>query len=404
MKVQSVYLISENSFLLQRLDKLFDTKNWKVNYIGGKKSNFRKHDSFIPIDTSFNGSFIEALLLKEELLESLNGLVILGSDGEMRQIADSDAKPWIKEKLLPFKNTLGYSILDSKIGLLNVTAQLGVKTPKQIVAHNMIQVSNLVSNSQNSLLIKGNSGGGGAFIVEIDSTSRFPNSKLDHISYPLVVQEKIYGHQIAVEAFYSDGELTGYIYNKDILDMSLFGPSYIRTSSQPESMDFIESLLLMGKGLGVHGMVNCTFILETETQKHYLVEFDARPNIWHHLASIHQINTNQLFEVSLGHGLAVPLAQIQVFSIDRFTQHALMASQAKVWCNLIRTITNGSSYSIEVASQEPKRKIGYAIRKFSRFFLLVLLVKGFRTLPIRWQAVFKRRGITLRMSTRIMGQ
>lgn len=402
--MRNVYLISENSFLLERIDRLFNNNNWKVVYIGGKKSNFRNHENFIPINGYFRTSFIEALLLEEDLLESIDGLVIFGSDAEMRQIAESDAEPWIKEKLLPFKSTLGYSILDSKVGLLNVTNQLGVRTPKQVVAHDISEVFNSFSKFQNSVLIKGDFGGGGAFIVETDPFVQYSKLKLNHILFPLVVQEKIYGHQIAVEAFYKEGELTGYIYNKKISDMSLFGPSFIRTTSPPENMDFLQTLHLMGKELGVHGLVNCTFMLETATQQHLLVEFDARPNIWHHLAPIHQMSTNQLFEVSPNHAVAVPCAEIEVVSIGRFIQHALMASRVEVWWSFFRTITNRSSYAIEVSSQEPMRKIVSAVRKFSRIFLLVVLVKVFRALPLGWQAAFKKRGITLRLSTRILGQ
>ena len=56
--------------------------------MGGAHSVFKKQENFRKIPSRANHSFIQSLLLEKDLIQSLNGLVLIGTDAEMREIAD----------------------------------------------------------------------------------------------------------------------------------------------------------------------------------------------------------------------------------------------------------------------------------------------------------------------------
>ena len=401
--MQNVYLISENSGLLERLDQLFDPDEWKVTFIGGSRSNFRKYPNFVGILNSSQNSFVQNLLLQRELLESIEGLVIFGSDSEMRELAESNVELWIKKKLLPTQNPFGFQIFDSKIGFAQITAQLGVQTPPQSVVHSEFEVDDFLSKVSPPVLIKGDRGGGGAFITPINSLNEDERTKINKFQYPFVIQQMIEGEQIAIEVFYWNGELTGYIYNQEIEDMNLYGPSFHRVPSTPMVLDFLDALRLMGTGLSMHGLVNCTFMFDAKTQTHHLVEFDTRPNVWHHLAPLLGLNATKLFSKPITQTVETNVSAFRLISLGRFTQFVFTERNKKAWISFFRAIFDSDSFCIEVASCLPTKKLRYVTRRASRFLVHTALLQGFRALPKGVQAPFKNRKITARVSSRILG-
>ena len=92
----------------------------------------------------------------------------------------------------------------------------------------------------------------------------------------------------------------------------------------------------------MHGLVNCTFILEEGSQQHFLVEFDVRPNIWHHLAPTVGMNAEKLFSAPVNNQLETPLTSIRVFSFIRFAQFGSAELSFKIWLGIFRAITERS--------------------------------------------------------------
>lgn len=401
--MRNVYLIGERAGLLERIDTLFNPHFWNVTYIGGPSSRFRNFNNFILIDGLKHRSFIENLLLNSTLLESIDGLIIFGSDSEMAEVVNSDCTIQRKVKLLPAKESIGFQIMDSKVGFSEIVNKFGVQSPRQFVAHNQMDVASLLSEFSSPVLLKGDSGGGGAFIEEISQMEDIAGLKVSHIHFPCVVQEKIMGEQIALEAFFWEGELTGYIYSREVEDIRLFGPSFRRVISQPASLDFIDSLRTLGKALQMHGLVNCTFILEEGSQQHFLVEFDVRPNIWHHLAPTVGMNAEKLFSAPVNNQLETPSTSIRVFSFVRFAQFGSAELNFKIWLGIFRAITDRSMFCIEVGSQERLPKFEFAVRRIGRFLAFAILVQAFRKLPVWAQEPFKKRRITTRISSWILG-
>jgi len=401
--MRNVYLIGERAGLLEKVDGLFDPQLWKVTYIGGRNSHFAKLNSFILVDKLKGHSFIESLLLNTKIIESINGFVIFGSDPEMAEVVTSKCEIQIKEKLLPIKNINEFGIINSKVGLAQLFQRLGIQSPRQFIVQSQENINASLPKLSLPVLLKGDKGGGGAFVSLIEDINEMSESKVSHISYPYVIQEKIIGDQIALEAFYWQGELTGYIYDKDVEDIALFGPSFRRVVTLPTSFDFLDSLRVIGELLQISGLVNCTFILEQDSQKHYLVEFDVRPNIWHHLAPALGMMSERLFSPAVKMQLETPLISIRVFSFIRFAQSASSRPNFMIWLQLLRTVSDESMFCIEVGSNKSLPKLNYAIRRIGRFLTFAILVQLFRKLPARAQYPFKKGRITTRVSSWILG-
>ena len=126
--MKNVYFIGENSSLLKNLEEIFPSHAWNIIYITSKKRVNQKPENYFRIIPKNKNGFIAEMLGKTELIHSIDGLVIFGSDYEMRQISESNCPIWVKEKLLPTKNELGLSIPDSKVGLAIVLTQLKIKS------------------------------------------------------------------------------------------------------------------------------------------------------------------------------------------------------------------------------------------------------------------------------------
>ena len=129
----NIYLIGEFGGLLKDIPLAFDHQNVKIYPVGGPYSLLKRHENFIEIRKHPELSFIQSFLMETKLISSLNGLVLIGSDREMREIAESDISLEIKLKLLPIKNPEAFKILDSKVGLQEVSNHLKLLAPKGFI-------------------------------------------------------------------------------------------------------------------------------------------------------------------------------------------------------------------------------------------------------------------------------
>lgn len=399
--MRHVYFIGENLGLLRNLEAIFLVDSWNIIYITSQKPIKNKSENYLHIETSKDKRFIEELLRKSELLESINGLVIFGSDHEMREVSISNCPIWIKKKLLPTKNEIGFSILDSKVGLTRILMELNIKSPRQYIFDSMIDIEMLEISKELPWLMKGDSGGGGSKVLDISNIDlEIPSQK--NIGFPFVLQEKILGEEIYVEAFYWEGILTGYIYNKDVRNISTYGPSYSRLVAAPGNLDFLNSLVTLGKNLEISGLVNCTFILESNSNEHYLVEFDPRPNVWHHLAKYLEFDLPQLFEIGKYNFVQTPARFAQVFSLDRYINFLERNLEIKNILRLLRIIFSNSIYVLEFPNDSILYKFKFVAIKFARISCFNLMKNLFRKMPRSFQDLIKRRGYTLSLSQFIL--
>jgi hypothetical protein len=277
-----IYLISEFGDLLRDLPAAFSDPRVKILSIGGAHSALNKQENFIEIQKLPDKTFIQSLLLEEDLINSIDGLVLIGSDPEMREIAQAEVKLDTKMKLLPIKNPQAFKILDSKVGLQMVIQELKLSGPTGIAIENKEELDNQRKHFKVPYLIKGDQGGGGAHIRKVSSDQNFPN--INDIPFPLVFQEEVIGSEISVDAYFVNGTLRAYIYSDQIKSMTKYGPSYLRRVAQPPAEDFVKTLQTIGEFAGAHGLVNTTFIFDAELNTHFIVEFDPRPTAWHFLA------------------------------------------------------------------------------------------------------------------------
>ena len=400
--MKNVYFIGENSSLLKNLEEIFPSHAWNIIYITSKKRVNQKPENYFRIISKDKNGFIAEMLGKTELIHSIDGLVIFGSDYEMRQISESNCPIWVKEKLLPTKNELGFSIPDSKVGLARVLTQLKIKSPKQYVFSSMSDIDSQKIPHEMPWLLKGDAGGGGSKVLDINRLD-LQISEQKNIGFPFVVQEKIQGQEICVEAFYWEGSLTGFIYNTDIRNISRYGPSYARTVTNPENQDFRETLVSLGKHLEISGLVNCTFMLESNSMEHFLVEFDPRPNVWHHLAKYLGLDVSQLFNVDKSNTLQSPEGSTHVLSLDRYLQFLEKNINFKNFSKLIEYVFSKSIYVLESPDASIIFKLRFVVKTLGRRAVFNLAKYAFRKSPKSFQELIKTRGYTLRLTRFILG-
>ena len=289
----NIYLISEFGDLLRDLPSAFTDPRARIHFIGGPRSVFNKQENFLEIQKLPDMTFIQSLLLEVDLINSIDGLVFIGSDSEMREIAQAEVQLDTKLKLLPLNNPDAFKILDSKVGLQEIMEKLKLSAPMGIIVTGPDELNNQKNNFKLPHLIKGDQGGGGARVRRVSSNSKYP--KIDDIPFPFVLQEEINGSEISIDAYFVNGNLGAYIYSNQIKTITKYGPSYMRRIAQPQTEDFLQTLKTIGKFAGAHGLVNTTFIFDAKLNKHFMVEFDPRPNAWHFLAPILGIDLMSMF-------------------------------------------------------------------------------------------------------------
>ena len=103
-------------------------------------------------------------------------------------------------------------------------------------------------------------------------------------AYPAVLQKKIIGKEIGIEAFYQQGKLIHFSYARVLKTEKnqKFGPSKLRRYTQTGSLDptLFDELRNLGKALGANGFVNISVLIADADQKRYFFEADMRPTTW----------------------------------------------------------------------------------------------------------------------------
>ena len=264
-----------------RLPEVIAGPGVRITVVGSRRNSLRRSqyvDEFIEIDYVANDELAGALLARPDVIEKLQGWVIVGDDATMLSLATSDLSEQEKLRILPVRKPAGLRMLGSKVGLELVMRDAGVSGPRTAIAQTPDDLPRAVAQLKAvpRLLVKSAEGGAGERV-------RWWRGAPDQIPaawFPVVVQEFVAGFLISVEALFRDGELVGWLYSRSTSGIPGGGPSTARCYLSPPSRDFVDDLGLVGKTAGLHGFANCTMVWSPVERRHRLFEVDARPNAW----------------------------------------------------------------------------------------------------------------------------
>jgi hypothetical protein len=284
-----ITLITQRSRVLFRLPEIFSAADVHVTLIARPDCELVGSPfihRFIPLvggQPDQDQSFVPDLLSTGYLgrPEDLRDWIIVAGDRELRLIAESGLALDILTQLLPAKNDLGRSLCDSKVGLASALTQLGIPQPSTSIAATHAELQDALRRSDLPLLIKGDRGFGGEKIIHVVNPLDFDVTNVPTEWFPVVVQEYIDGEPVSVEAQFVNGRLVGYLYSSMIKTFSLYGISTERWFKRPPDQQVEKSLAELGRAGALHGLANCSFIRDSRTGEHLLIEVDLRPNSWH---------------------------------------------------------------------------------------------------------------------------
>ena len=388
--------------MLRNISKSFTDSEVKIYSAGGPFSIFKNQENFREIPSRANLSFIQTLLLEEQFIKSLNGFVIIGTDSEMRQIAEAEIDLDTKLKLLPVKNPKAFKILDSKVGFQSVVTDLQISAPRGFAIENSRDLENFKISSDIAYFLKGDKGGGGAAVHKVSASTL--HSKALDMGYPFLIQEEIMGSDIAIEAFFVNGILRAYIYSDQLKFVSKYGPSYQRRLTRPASTDFLSTLQIMGQYTGVHGFVNTSFIFNPTLGEHVLFEFDPRPNAWHFLTHLFGMNLSQALTASDSAMAQVPtINDFRVTLFERFLAHITTVSNPWQLVKACKNLFDSDLIIMSGKKVSKKKMVIILILYPPRYLFLRIAKKCFGLLPSFITVPIKRRGVTSVLARRIIG-
>ena len=226
----------------------------------------------------------------DELLVFLEGsnydYYIYSSDPLGIAIRRSSLSGQTKSRVLPVRNQDYFALAGSKIALSDAANHLKLKTPPYEVVNTIPELELLLANLQTESVVKADHGGGGARVRQFPAHHKGSLGKIDQSWLPVLVQEKITGVDINVEAQFFAGKLVGWTYSKVLQVSSRFGPSIDRLYVNPPSLDFLAELDALANEANLHSFANVTLIWVESESRHYLIEADLRPNAWHQFGKL----------------------------------------------------------------------------------------------------------------------
>ncbi len=344
------YLICEHAELLKNLPKVISDEKSKISVISRKKSaltNNKFVNEYIEIGQNPNKDFSDQFIADKKLISKLNGWIIWGNDEIMRKVATSTLSLDEKLRILPIRKKIGLQILGSKVGLAKVSKKIELNTPKTLIAKNNIELTKVMSDFTGPLIVKADRFGGGEFVKQISSEKEKKELNIPKDWFPVVVQDYVSGELVSVEGFFKDGKLVAWMYSSKTRTLGEFGASYARTYKSPTLRDFEHDLINLAKECGLHGMFNCTFILKSGM--HFLIEADARPNVWHFLYAHFKIPVLEIMTEKLQTPItpldALPKNKhVKVIDLDRSIPYAFKEKKYKLLLSSIFEINHSTQW------------------------------------------------------------
>ena len=209
-------------------------------------------------------------------------LVVIADDPTLGKILNSHLSNKEKLALLPVSSDKHFAHIFSKIGLSQAFKRSGLLTPDFRIANDEHELKNAVGELGHPVVIKLDSSSGGAGVFESSCDDEFGNLITSIKTYPVLVQKKIKGVEVGMEAFYQNAKLIHFACSMPEKYKYKFGPTSVRRYVQLSQLDekVFEDLRLLGRALGADGFVNISSIRSDLDQKLYFFEADMRPNLW----------------------------------------------------------------------------------------------------------------------------
>lgn len=206
--------------------------------------------------------------------------IVLLDDATIKLMNESIHSEELFKKILPITKMENRAMLSSKFGLSSILEKYGIATPRYINYSEEHDIESISKKLHFPILLKQDysfSGLGIQYCADISNLQ----ACLDNVTNKtnLVLQEFIEGEDVGLEALFRDGELItyncaeilGYMYNK----------FSFTTRRRYYFNEEIESLLrVLGKNIGLNGFASIQYIYHKERKIYYLVEVDARTNMW----------------------------------------------------------------------------------------------------------------------------
>jgi hypothetical protein len=209
--------------------------------------------------------------------------IILGDDALLAAVGARRDEDWARTALPLPADDVRAGLLGSKAGFVRAAEALGLPIPPSRVCVGVEAIGRARDEVGGAALIKeeGPSGGEGCHPIEATTDLRALPPRL--LSCPVVVQQRLPGATIAVEAVYCRGRLRHAVTStvartKD----SPFGVSAIRRFA-PDA-DAVRLSASLGPRLALHGFANITLLRAPADDRLRLVEVDPRPNALFHFA------------------------------------------------------------------------------------------------------------------------
>jgi hypothetical protein len=209
-------------------------------------------------------------------------LVVVGDDATLGMILNSDLSREQKLRLLPVLSGKNFGHIFSKIGLSLALNENGISTPDSLIARDEEELNSSARALGYPILVKLDSSAGGLGVFECRHGADVEALGKTLARYPVLVQRKIAGAEVALEAFYRNGELVHFAYSVPEKSKYKFGPTSVRSYWQLACLEksVFDELRVLGKALGAHGFVSIGCIHSVQDSKRYYFEADMRPNLW----------------------------------------------------------------------------------------------------------------------------
>jgi hypothetical protein len=222
------------------------------------------------------------LRIASEKIKKNYALVVIGDDPTLGKILHSDLSPAEKLALLPVVSEDHFAHIYSKVGLSLAFKSHGLLTPDFRIANNEHELKNAIRELGYRVFIKLDSSSGGTGVFENSCKDGHENLANKIKIYPVVVQKRISGTEVSMEAFYQNSTLIHFSYSTQEKYKYKFGPTLVRRYAQLSSLKekIFDDLDLLGAALGAHGFVNISSIRSDLDGKLNFFEADMRPNLW----------------------------------------------------------------------------------------------------------------------------
>ncbi len=212
--------------------------------------------------------------------------VVVTDDFTLRIVNDNLMETDLAGVILPLSTLENRMLLGSKAGLHTLCEKYGIVSPVTAIYDPSVGVGKIFEHISFPLLLKVDisGGGNGVFLCKNEDEVRTRlQSFTETEKRNLVFQRYIHGDHCGVEAFFGKGNLLAYAFSGVLKGIEgEFSSSCERRYRECREIEPI--LKDIGRKFGVNGFASISFIFDKKQNTYYLIEVDARPQVWFPLA------------------------------------------------------------------------------------------------------------------------